>query len=77
VSGATVAVATIEGFVVTPWLMGRAFRMSSAAILVGVSVWGWMWGLSGLFLAVPILMVVKAVCDHAEGLQMISDLLSD
>src|SRR5207253_1862177 len=45
VAAAAVAVASLEGFAVTPWLMGRAGRMSSAAILVGVSVWGWMWGL--------------------------------
>lgn len=77
VGGATAAVATLEGFVVTPWLMGRAGGMSSIAILVGVAVWGWIWGVSGLFLAVPILMVAKAICDHAEGLKMFGDLLAD
>ena len=77
VAGAAMAVASIEGLVVTPWLMGRAGRMSSAAILVGVSLWGWLWGLSGMFLAVPILMVAKAVCDHVDGLQFIGDLLAD
>ena len=77
VAGAAMGVASIEGFVVTPWLMGRAGRMSPAAILVGVSLWGWLWGLSGMFLAVPILMVAKAVCDHVDGLQFIGDLLAD
>ena len=37
--------------------------------------WGWLWGLPGLFLAVPILMVLKAVSDHVESLQPIATLL--
>ena len=77
VAGAATAVASFEGFVITPWLMGRAGRMSPAAVFIGVSFWGWIWGIPGLLLAVPILMVAKAICDHVESLQFIGELLAD
>ena len=70
-------IACIEGFIVTPWMMGRAGRMNAGAVFVGLSFWGWIWGIWGLLLAVPILMVIKAVCDHVEGWKLVSELLGD
>jgi len=75
VGGAATLVASIEGMFVTPMLMGQAGRMSPAAIFIGLSFWGWLWGIWGLLLAVPLLMILKAVCDHIEGLGWISELL--
>jgi predicted PurR-regulated permease PerM len=77
VAGVASVIAAVEGFVVTPWLMGRAGQMSPAAIFIGVTFWGWMWGVPGMLLAVPILMAAKAVCDHVEGLHAIGELLSE
>jgi predicted PurR-regulated permease PerM len=71
------AIACLEGFIITPWLMGRAGRMNAGAVFVGLSFWGWIWGIWGLLLAVPIMMVIKAVCDHVEGWKPVSELLSD
>jgi predicted PurR-regulated permease PerM len=42
-----------------------------------VLFWGWIWGVSGAFLAVPIMAVVKIVCDHVEGLRPLSELLGN
>ena len=75
VAGAATLVASIEGMFITPLLMGQAGRMSPLAIFIGLSFWGWLWGISGLLLAVPLLMIIKAVCDHIEGLGWISELL--
>lgn len=75
VGGAATLVASIEGMFITPVLMGQAGRMSPAAIFIGLSFWGWLWGIWGLLLAVPLLMILKAVCDHIEGLGWISELL--
>jgi predicted PurR-regulated permease PerM len=77
IAGVSVAIASVEGFLITPWLMGRAGRMSAGAVFVGLMFWGWIWGVWGLLLAVPILMVVKAICDHVEGGATISQLLSE
>ncbi|MGC4061068.1 MAG: AI-2E family transporter [Aquabacterium sp.] len=67
---------TIEGSLLTPLLSSRASRMSPVVIFMGLLAGGWMWGVWGLFLAVPMLMIIKAVCDHVENLNAISELMS-
>jgi predicted PurR-regulated permease PerM len=69
------AVAFIEAYALSPWLMSRTAEMNPAAVFIGLLFWGWMWGLPGLFLAVPILMVIKSVSDHVEALHPVSALL--
>jgi len=71
------AIGCVEGFLVTPLLMGRAARMNAVAVFVGLSFWGWIWGIWGLLLAVPIMMVIKAVCDHVDSLSPVAELLSE
>lgn len=77
VGGASLLINTLEGYALTPWLTGKASRMNPVAIFVGVLIWGWLWGLWGLFLAVPILMVIKAVCDRVEGFEPLGELLAE
>jgi len=75
---ATAAVITsLEGFLLTPWLTGRAARMNAVAIFVGLLFWTWVWGVWGTLLAVPMLMVTKAVCDRIEDLQSFGELLGE
>lgn len=69
------AVAFIEAYAISPWLMSRTAEMNPAAVFVGLLFWGWLWGLPGLFLAMPILIVVKSVSDHVEALQPVATLL--
>ena len=66
---------TIVGNLLTPWWMGRASKMSPFAVFVSVLVFGWLWGVSGLLLGVPILLVVKSICDRVEDLKPIGELL--
>jgi predicted PurR-regulated permease PerM len=75
--GAAGAIAFVEGFVLTPWIMGRAGRMNAGVVFVSLMFWGWIWGTWGMLLAVPIMMAVKAVCDHVEKFRPVSELLSD
>lgn len=77
VSGISILITSLEGYLLTPWLTGRASRMSPVVVFVSVLVWGWLWGLWGLLLGVPIMMIVKAICDHVEDLQPIGELLGD
>ena len=67
----------IEGYLLTPWLSGRASRMNPLAVFVGVLAWGWLWGLWGLFLGMPILMAIKAVCDRVDDLKGVGELLGE
>ena len=61
----------------TPYLTSRAAQMNAVAVFVGLLFWGWVWGIWGTLLAVPMLMVVKAVCDRVEDLQPVGELLGD
>jgi len=75
VGGASFFIHSVVGYVLTPWLTGRAGRMNPVTVFVGVLAWGWLWGVPGLLLGVPILMVVKAVCDRVDDLKPIGELL--
>ena len=77
VSGTSLIITSLEGYLLTPWLTGRANRMSPVVVFVSVLVWGWLWGVWGLLLGVPIMMIIKAVCDHVEDLKPIGELLGD
>ena len=77
VGGASLAVHTVVGYILTPWLTSRASRMNPVAVFVGVLAWGWLWGVWGLFLGVPILMAIKAVCDRVDDLKAVGELLGD
>jgi predicted PurR-regulated permease PerM len=77
VAGVNIAIAALEGWLLVPVLMGRAARMNQVGILAGLIFWTWVWGLWGLMLAVPMMMVVKTVCDRVEGFQPIGTLLGD
>ena len=77
VAGAAFVITSLEGFLLTPALMGRAARMNPVAIFVGLLFWGWIWGVWGAVLAVPMLMMIKAVCDHIEDLQPVGELLGE
>jgi predicted PurR-regulated permease PerM len=75
--GLAFAITTFEGLGLTPWLAGRAARMNAVAIFIGLVFWGWVWGIWGLLLAVPMMMVIKAVCDHVEDFKAIGELLGE
>jgi predicted PurR-regulated permease PerM len=77
VGGAALAITSLEGLLLTPWLTSRAARMNAVAVFVGLLFWGWVWNVWGMLLAVPMLMVAKAICDHVEDLKPISELLGD
>jgi predicted PurR-regulated permease PerM len=68
-------VACVEAYLITPWLMSRTAEMNPAAVFIGLLFWGWLLGLPGLFLAVPILIVIKSVSDHVEALHPVGTLL--
>ena len=77
VAAVSLVITTLEGFLLTPWLTSRAARMNAVAIFVGLLFWGWVWNAWGMLLAVPMLMVIKTVCDHVDDLKPIGELLGD
>ena len=77
VAGVSLVITTLEGSFLTPTLMGRAASMNQVAVFAGLLFWSWAWGIWGLLLAVPMMMVIKVVCDHVEPLQPFGHLLGD
>ena len=77
VAGSSVLIHSVEAFLLTPWLTSRAGRMNPVAIFVGVLAWGWLWGLWGLLLGVPMLVVIKAICDRVEDFRPVGEFLGD
>ena len=75
VGGSSFLIHTVIGNVLAPWWMGRTSRMSPVAVFITVLFFGWLWGVAGLLLGVPILLVVKAVCDRVEDLKAVGELL--
>ena len=75
IAGASLLIHTIVGNLLMPWLTSRSSRMNPVVVFIGVLGWGWLWGVWGLLLGIPILMVVKAVCDRVEHLKPVGELL--
>ena len=70
------AVQFVIGNIIEPAYMGKSLNLSSLMILISLTFWGFVWGLPGMFLSVPIMVVVAIVCAHVEGLRWLSIVLS-
>jgi predicted PurR-regulated permease PerM len=77
VSGVSVVITSVEGWLLTPWLTSRAARTNEVALFIGLIFWSFVWGIWGTLLAVPMLVVVKAFCDRIEDLKPIGELLGE
>lgn len=66
----------IESNIVTPLFIGRRLELNTVSQLVMVAFWTWIWGVPGAILAVPFLVVVKAITDNVESLQVVSTFLA-
>ena len=77
VAGVSLLITTLEGFVLTPMLVSRASSMNQVAVFAGLLFWSSVWGIWGMLLAVPMMMVIKVICDHVEPLQPVGHLLGE
>jgi predicted PurR-regulated permease PerM len=77
VAGVALLITTLEGWFLTPSLIGRAASTNHVAVFAGLLFWSWAWGVWGMLLAVPMMMVIKVVCDRVDALQPVGHLLGD
>jgi predicted PurR-regulated permease PerM len=77
VSGSSMAVAVLVGTFITTWMTGRIAKMNAAAIFIGLLFWGWLWGIWGLLLGIPIIVMVRVVSEHVDGMQAVAELLGE
>ena len=77
VAGASLGIATVVGTFVTTWMTGRIANMNPAAVFISLLFWGWLWGVWGMLLSIPIIVIVKVVSQHVEPLHPMAELLAD
>lgn len=63
----------IEGNFITPIIVGRLLTLNTVMVFIFLMFWGWIWGVAGALLAVPILAVIKIICDHIDPLAPIGE----
>lgn len=71
----SLAITSIQGYLLTPWLTSQVSSLNPVAIFIGLLFWGWLWGPVGLIIATPILMIFKSLCDHVVNLRPVGELL--
>ena len=66
----------LEGNFITPWVMGRSLTLNPVLILLSLVFWGWMWGIAGVIIAVPILAAFKIFCAYIKPMEPLAEFLS-
>lgn len=77
VGGASLLIHTLVGNVLTPWLTSRTSSLNPVAVFAGIMAWGWLWGVWGLLLGIPLMIAIKAVSDRVAALLPVGELLGN
>lgn len=77
VAGTSLVIATIVGVFVTTWMTGRIAKMNAVAVFVSLLFFAWLWGVWGMLLGIPMIVILKVICEHVEHLQPIAEILGD
>jgi predicted PurR-regulated permease PerM len=75
--GAFVGLNLLESYLVTPMVLGRRLTVNPVVVFLGLTFWGWLWGITGALIAVPIMVVLKIICDRSEPLRPIGEFMGD
>lgn len=70
-----VGLTLFEGQFLQPIIVGRRLALNPVVIFISFLVWGWLWGIAGLLIAVPLLVTIKICCEHLEPLAPIAEFL--
>jgi predicted PurR-regulated permease PerM len=65
----------LEEYFVLPLVIGRRLMLNTVVIFLWLIFWGWLWGVPGALIAVPLLAIVKIICEHVESLSPVAEFL--
>lgn len=71
-----IGIIILEGYVIVPLLMGRHMDLNATTVMLSCIFWDLVWGVPGLFLAMPLMGAIKAVCEHVHGWEVVANLMS-
>lgn len=77
VAAATLGIATLIGTFMTTWMTGRIAKMNASAVFIVLLFWAWLWGVWGMLLGIPIIVVAKVISEHVESLHGFAELISE
>lgn len=75
VTGVSLIIATFVGTFVATWMTGKFAKMNMTAVFVSLLFWAWLWGVWGMLLGIPIIVIIKVVSQHVEQLHPVAELL--
>ncbi|HWR50417.1 MAG TPA: AI-2E family transporter [Bryobacteraceae bacterium] len=76
-AGILLAITSIEGYFITPVLMGRHLQLNPVVLFIGLTFWGWLWGITGALMAVPLMATMKILCDRIDPLAPVGEFLGE
>jgi predicted PurR-regulated permease PerM len=77
VAGVSLVIAAIVGIFITTWMAGRIAKMNSAAVFVSLVFFTWLWGVWGMLLGIPIIVILKVISEYIEYLQPVAEILGE
>lgn len=77
VIGSYFTLTTLEGQLVTPYFVGRSLRINIVVVFLAISFFAWLWSVVGMIVAVPLLVAIKTLCEHINGLESLGHFLSE
>lgn len=77
VAGTYFFLTTFEGQLITPYFVGRSLRLNTVVVFLTISFWAWLWSVVGMIVAVPLLVAVKTLSEHIDGLEPLGHFLSE
>lgn len=71
------AIVSLEGSIITPFVIGRAVTLNPIIVFLSLMFWGWLWGIAGAFIAIPLMATIKIISETLYESSLIKELLSD
>jgi predicted PurR-regulated permease PerM len=75
-AAAYLAITTVEGQIITPAFVGRQLEMNTVVVFLSLAFWAWLWSVIGMLVAVPLLVAIRAFCEHVPQLEGLGHFLS-
>ena len=60
----------------SPLVLGKRLVLNPVLVFVSLLLWGWLWGIPGILIAIPLLLALKIICDHVPEWERYGRILS-